>query len=81
MTTNSNNEKLVLVTGGSGFIATHCIIQLLNAGYHVRATVRSLSREPEARAMLKTGGVEAGDRLSFIAADLASDANWTDALY
>ena len=25
--------ELVLVTGGSGFIGAHCIIQLLDAGY------------------------------------------------
>src|SRR5712671_513698 len=29
----------VLVTGGSGFIGAHCILQLLNAGYRVRTTV------------------------------------------
>ena len=81
MTTNSNREKTVLVTGGSGFIATHCILQLLNAGYKVRATVRSLTREPEVRTMLKEGGVEASDRLSFIVADLASDANWIEAVH
>jgi dihydroflavonol-4-reductase len=80
MTTNSNNEKLVLVTGGSGFIAAHCILQLLNAGYRVRATLRSLSREAEVRAMLKEGGVEAGERLTFIMADLSSDSNWNEAV-
>ena len=37
--------ELVLVTGGSGFIGAHCILQLLNAGYRVRTTVRSLLRE------------------------------------
>ena len=79
MTTNSNSEKLVLVTGGSGFIATHCILQLLNAGYRVRTTLRSLTREPEVRAMLKVGGIEAGERLSFIEADLGSDMNWNEA--
>ena len=42
--------ELVLVTGGSGFIAMHCIVQLLAAGYRVRTTVRSLQREPEVRA-------------------------------
>lgn len=32
--------SLVLVTGASGFIATHIVDQLLLAGYHVRGTVR-----------------------------------------
>ena len=32
----------VLVTGGSGFIGSHCIVQLLEAGYEVRTTVRNL---------------------------------------
>ena len=43
----------VLVTGGSGFVGAHCILALLAAGYRVRTTVRSLSREPEVRAMLE----------------------------
>ncbi|SHN21037.1 SDR family oxidoreductase [Mucilaginibacter sp. OK098] len=80
MTINSNSEKTVLVTGGSGFIAVHCILQLLNAGYNVRTTVRSLTREAEVRAMLKEGGAGQGNRLSFIEADLAADTNWPEAL-
>ncbi|HEY0176951.1 MAG TPA: aldehyde reductase [Pedobacter sp.] len=80
MTIDSNSEKLVLVTGGAGFIAVHCILQLLNAGYRVRTTLRSLTREAEVRAMLKEGGVEAGDRLSFITADLGADRNWKEAV-
>jgi dihydroflavonol-4-reductase len=35
----------VLVTGGSGFIGSHAILQLLAAGHEVRTTVRNLSRE------------------------------------
>ena len=46
----------VLVTGGSGFIGSYCILQLLAAGHQVRATVRNLNRESEVRAMLKEGG-------------------------
>jgi dihydroflavonol-4-reductase len=70
---------LVLVTGGSGFIGAHCILQLLNAGYRVRTTVRSLAREAEVRAMLKIGGAQPGDALSFVGADLMSDTGWPQA--
>jgi dihydroflavonol-4-reductase len=70
----------VLVTGGSGFVAAHCTVQLLAAGYEVRTTVRDLRREGDVRAMLKQGGAEAGDRLSFAAADLTGDAGWPEAV-
>ena len=66
----------VLVTGGSGFIGSHCIVSALKAGHRVRTTVRSLSREGDVRALLREGGVEAGDRLRFFAADLEKDEVW-----
>ena len=70
----------VLVTGGSGFVGVHCILTLLNSGYTVRTTVRSLSREPEVREMLAKGGVEPGDALEFVVADLMKDAGWAEAV-
>lgn len=70
----------VLVTGGSGFIGAYCILQLLEAGYQVRTTIRSLSREPDVRAMLKKGGAEPGNALRFYAADLTNDAGWAEAI-
>jgi nucleoside-diphosphate-sugar epimerase len=70
----------VLVTGGSGFIASHTILQLLAAGHKVRTTVRNLSREGEVRAMLRNGGAEPGDQLSFMSAELMSDAGWPAAV-
>jgi nucleoside-diphosphate-sugar epimerase len=72
--------ELVLVTGGSGFIGAHCLLQLLNAGYRVRTTVRLRNREAGVRAMLKAGGAEPGGALSFVAADLISDAGWPEAV-
>lgn len=70
----------VLVTGGSGFVGARLILQLLADGHRVRTTVRSLAREPMVRAMLREGGVEAGERLSFAAADLEQDEGWAAAV-
>ncbi|WP_446743643.1 SDR family oxidoreductase [Silvibacterium acidisoli] len=74
------SNELVVVTGGSGFIASHCILQLLQKGYRVRTTLRSLTREAEVRAMLNQGGADPGDRLTFVAADLSADTGWAEAV-
>lgn len=71
----------VLVTGGSGFIGSHCILQLLDAGHEVRTTVRNLARESDVRAMIAKGGwIGAADRLTFAAAHLEKDAGWPEAV-
>jgi dihydroflavonol-4-reductase len=72
---NLNKDKLVLVTGGSGFIAVHCIVKLLQQGYSVRTTLRSLKRQNEVKEMVKNGGVTSFDNLSFIEANLSDDKN------
>ncbi|GAA3206105.1 SDR family oxidoreductase [Dactylosporangium siamense] len=76
----TTNQQRVLVTGGSGFIAGHCILQLLDAGYLVRTTVRSPAREGEVRAVLEGAGMVRGDALSFVAADLTADTGWAEAV-
>jgi len=72
-------SQTVVVTGGTGFIAQYCILALLDAGYRVRTTVRSLAREAEVRGHLKVAGAEPGDRLSFVVADLTADVGWAEA--
>lgn len=73
------SQQQVLVTGGSGFIAGHCILQLLQQGYGVRTTIRSLAKEPSARRVLRDAGLVHEDRLSFVAADLLHDDGWVQA--
>jgi nucleoside-diphosphate-sugar epimerase len=72
------DRGVVLVTGGSGYIGGWCIIALLQQGYTVRTTVRSLARADEVRASLATV-VDPGNRLSFHAADLTRDEGWDEA--
>lgn len=72
--------QTVLVTGGSGFIAQHCILQLLEQGYTVRTTVRSAGREKSIRAALSEAGQPTGVNLSFVVADLTGDAGWAEAV-
>jgi nucleoside-diphosphate-sugar epimerase len=73
-------QKRVLVTGGSGFIAGHCILQLLEQGHLVRTTVRSLDREASVRSILRDAGMVHDEHLSFVAADLLSDTGWAEAV-
>jgi nucleoside-diphosphate-sugar epimerase len=70
----------VLVTGGSGFVGSHVILQLLTAEHVVRTTVRSLKREGIVRAMLSDAGADSRRQLTFFAADLEHDDGWAQAV-
>jgi nucleoside-diphosphate-sugar epimerase len=72
-------SRTVLVTGGSGFVGSWCLIELLRRGHEVRTTVRDLAREADVRAAVGSE-VDAGDRLTVLAADLTADDGWADAV-
>jgi dihydroflavonol-4-reductase len=78
--TAQNLSKLALVTGGTGFLGIHCILQLLEKGYDVKTTLRSLERKNEVIEMLRVGGIDRFENLSFIETDLTRDANWDEAV-
>ena len=59
----------VFVTGASGFIGSHCIIDLLKHGYQVTGTIRDMSRESTLRKIFSKLKVDNG-RVTFKKADL-----------
>ncbi|WP_329126719.1 NAD-dependent epimerase/dehydratase family protein [Streptomyces sp. NBC_01465] len=71
--------ETVLVTGGSGYIAGWCIVELLRSGYDVRTTVRGRDKEQAVTDAVSTAVAPAG-RLSFAVADLTADEGWDAAV-
>ena len=72
-----NSATKVVVTGGSGYVGTHVIEQLLASGYSVVATVRSADAEARVRTSLTQSDTS---RLSFVLAELTTDGGWDEAL-
>jgi hypothetical protein len=72
------SSDLVLVTGASGYVASRCILRLIEDGYRVRGTLRSLRRADEVRGWLAKGlgSIDPGAALSFVQAELTDSAGW-----
>ncbi|HVV09847.1 aldehyde reductase [Amycolatopsis sp.] len=68
----------VLVTGATGFLAAHCIEELLTHGYRVRGSVRDLRTAQTAH--LREIAEHAGGELEFVEVTLDSDAGWAEAV-
>ena len=75
---SSNKRGLVLVTGGSGYVAGYCIAELLNSGWSVRTTVRSVEKAKAVRASIGAIASNASE-IQVVEADLLSDAGWSKA--
>ena len=71
------NQKKVLVTGASGYIALHCIKELLVNGYKVKGSLRNLDREFEVRNSLRT--FLSNKNLEFCKLNLLDDEGWENA--
>lgn len=69
----------VLVTGASGFIAGHCILDLLSHGYEVRGSVRNLARVKQIREMLGRYSDRAAS-VEFVEANLLDADSWLRAI-
>lgn len=76
-------KPLVLVTGGTGFLAGWIIVLLFRQGYRVRATVRTLSRATQITSTLRAAdGVTESQisSLQVVQADLVKDDGWAEAV-
>jgi len=78
MGSRSDMAETVLVTGGNGYVAGWCIVELLKRGYLARTTIRSLSKEPAVRSSIAAAADTRN--LTFFAADLTKDNGWEAAV-
>ncbi|HKJ26859.1 MAG TPA: NAD-dependent epimerase/dehydratase family protein [Anaerolineales bacterium] len=74
-----NKDITVLVTGVSGYLAEHCMVQLLDAGYSVRGTLRSLDKSDHIRQIAAAHSAHP-ENLELVEADLMLDAGWDEAV-
>lgn len=75
-----DKKETVLVTGGSGFLGMRIILQLLQNGYRVRASLRSLSGRDKVLDALQSNGIGSFERLSFVETELTADTGWAEAM-
>ncbi|MCO5584911.1 hypothetical protein L7F22_038843 [Adiantum nelumboides] len=66
--------SLVLVTGASGFLAAHCVHQLLERGHSVRGTVRSKEKGDYLKQLFKRHG----DKFQYVIAEDVEKPNVFD---
>jgi len=73
----------ILVTGGTGFVGTYCVIQLLEQGYNVHTSVRDLRKENKLREIIKANSnldeKTIKERLKVFEADVTKDDGWAEA--
>ena len=68
----------VAVTGASGYIGSHTVLALVQAGYHVRACVRDATNKLKVAPLLAMNGLGPGS-VSLHSCDLLEDGAYDDA--
>lgn len=77
MATGGEKPK-VLVTGASGYLASHIVQQLVRGGYKVRGTVRSLKNEAKVKPIRDLGTEE--NPVELCEANLTDESSWLPAI-
>jgi dihydroflavonol-4-reductase len=73
--------KNIFISGASGFIGTHIVIEGLKRGYTITGTTRSMHKEGVLREIVSAHlGEEALSRLIIYYCDLNSPDGWADAM-
>ena len=74
--------RTVFVTGATGFIAKHIILQLLDNGHRVVGSVRNPTREGELKDALGPALADKAslENLSLVTLDLTQDEGWAQAM-
>lgn len=69
----------VFVSGGSGYIALHCIAKLITKGFYVKTSLRSMDRQSEVISSISKV-VDCEDKIEFCELDLQKDQGWDEAI-
>ena len=68
-------SETVLVTGGTGFVGSQTVLQLLHKGYKVKTTIRAVKNQDKVIETLKANGIISFDNLSFVEVEFTKDYN------
>lgn len=77
--TTIDKKKPVLVTGGTGYLASWIVKQLLDQGFHVNTTVRNKANQQKYHHLLDMASESQG-QLSIYEADLLLDHSFQEAM-
>ena len=69
----------VFVSGGSGYIALHCILKLIDRGFLVKTSLRSMNRKNEIIDSISKK-IECKNKIEFCELDLTKDDGWNEAI-